>query len=126
MNIKATNVRKLFIWSLALLVVASLALIETSARTGHAALRHGATANGEEWGGEEGHHGGEEGGGEEWGGEEAYGVPVTDVGAVFVRLPAAAKSVVIDGTTYWFYDNTYYVRGYSGGAVIYRVVPEPW
>jgi hypothetical protein len=120
MNTKAKNVLKLLSWSLALLLVASLALIETSATTGSAALaRHGATGAGEE-----GY--GEEGGGEECCGEEIYGVPGIAVGVILARPPAAAIPVVIDGTTYWRYQDTYYAQDYSGGYVVYRVVPAPW
>jgi hypothetical protein len=123
MNTKAKNVLKLLSWSLALLLVASLALIETSATTSYAALaRHGATGAGEEWGGEEGH--GEEGGGEQWGGEEIYGAPA--VGVIFVRPPAAAVPVVIGGARYWRYQDIYLVPDYSGEHVVYRVVPSPW
>ena len=119
MKTNTRNVRNLLIWSLALVLVASLALIETSARAGHAGLgRHGATGAGEEWGGEEG-------GGEEWDGEEIYGVAGIPVGVMLARPPVAATPVVIDGTTYWLYQDTYYVRAYSGGDVVYRVVPAP-
>jgi hypothetical protein len=119
------NVRNLLSWSLALLLIASLALIETSARVngegwaaGYAG-RHGAVVNGEECCGEEG--GGEEGYGE---GGEGY-LAATPVGAILARPPAAATALVIDGTTYWRYRNTYYARADSGGDVAYRVVAPP-
>lgn len=47
------------------------------------------------------------------------------IGTMLARPPAAATTVVIAGTTYWRYQNTYYVRVYSGGSVVYQVVTPP-
>lgn len=47
------------------------------------------------------------------------------VGTMLARPPTAATTVVIGGTTYWRYQNTYYMRVYSGGSVAYQVVAPP-
>jgi len=39
--------------------------------------------------------------------------------------PSAATTVVVNGTSYWLYQNTYYARVMSGGAVAYQVVAKP-
>jgi len=47
------------------------------------------------------------------------------VGTMLARPPAAATTLVIGGTTYWRYQNTFYTRVYSGGSVAYQVVTPP-
>lgn len=47
------------------------------------------------------------------------------IGTMLSRPPAQATTVVIAGTTYWRYQNTYYVRVFSGGSVAYQVVAPP-
>jgi hypothetical protein len=47
------------------------------------------------------------------------------IGTMLARPPTAATTVVIAGTTYWRYQNTYYMRVYSGGSVCYQVVRPP-
>ncbi len=47
------------------------------------------------------------------------------IGTMLARPPAAATTVVVRGTTYWTYQNVYYPRVYSGGAVAYQVVTRP-
>jgi hypothetical protein len=47
------------------------------------------------------------------------------IGTMLARPPSAATTVVIGGTTYWRYQNTYYMRVYSGGNVAYQVVAPP-
>ena len=47
------------------------------------------------------------------------------IGTMLARPPSAATTVVIAGTTYWRYQNTYYMRVYSGGSVAYQVVAPP-
>lgn len=47
------------------------------------------------------------------------------IGTMLARPPAASTTVVISGTTYWRYQNTYYTRVYSSGSVAYQVVAAP-
>src|SRR5215813_7936433 len=47
------------------------------------------------------------------------------IGTMLARPPSAATTVVVNGTTYWVYQNTYYMRVYSGGNVAYQVVAPP-
>ena len=48
------------------------------------------------------------------------------IGTMLARPPAAATVVVVNGTSYWLYQKTYYVRVYSGGSVAYQVVRSPY
>src|SRR5262245_967529 len=47
------------------------------------------------------------------------------VGTMLARPPTGATTVVVGGTTYWLYQDTYFTRVYSGGSVVYQVVPPP-
>ncbi len=47
------------------------------------------------------------------------------VGTMLARPPTAATTVVVAGTTYWLYENTYYARVMNGGEVAYQVVAPP-
>lgn len=47
------------------------------------------------------------------------------IGTMLARPPTAATTTVVAGTTYWVYQNTYYARAYSNGAVVYQVVARP-
>jgi hypothetical protein len=55
----------------------------------------------------------------------AAAVTAIAVGTMLSRPPAQATTVVISGTTYWRYQNTYYMRVLSGGSVAYQVVAPP-
>jgi hypothetical protein len=47
------------------------------------------------------------------------------VGTMLARPPAAATTVAVGGTTYWYDSGAYYSRVYQGGSVAYQVVPAP-
>lgn len=47
------------------------------------------------------------------------------IGTMLSRPPAAATTVVVTGTTYWYDSGAYYSRVYQGGEVVYQVVPAP-
>lgn len=47
------------------------------------------------------------------------------VGTMLSRPPAAATTVVVSGTSYWYDGGVYYSRAYSGGQVVYQVVTAP-
>jgi hypothetical protein len=47
------------------------------------------------------------------------------VGTMLSRPPAAATTMVVSGTTYWYDGGVYYSRVYQGGDVVYQVVPAP-
>jgi hypothetical protein len=47
------------------------------------------------------------------------------IGTMLASPPAAASTVVIGGTTYWYDGKTYYSRVYTGGSVAYQVVAAP-
>ena len=47
------------------------------------------------------------------------------VGTMLARPPAAAVTVNVGGSSYWYHDNVYYTRVISGGAVTYQVVGRP-
>lgn len=50
---------------------------------------------------------------------------VIAIGTMLARPPASSTTVVVTGTTYWVYQNTYYSRVYVNGAVVYQVVAKP-
>jgi hypothetical protein len=52
-------------------------------------------------------------------------VSTIGVGTMLVRPPAAAITVTLGGTSYWYHDNVYYVRVMSGGRVVYQVCAPP-
>lgn len=47
------------------------------------------------------------------------------IGTLLSRPPSFSKTLAVEGTNYWYYDNAYYSRVYSGGSVAYQVVPPP-
>lgn len=47
------------------------------------------------------------------------------VGTMLSRPPAAATTVVVSGTNYWYDGGVFYSRVYSGGDVVYQVVQAP-
>jgi hypothetical protein len=47
------------------------------------------------------------------------------IGTMLARPPSGATTVVVGGTTYWSSGGAYYARVYSGGSVMYQVVPAP-
>jgi uncharacterized protein DUF6515 len=47
------------------------------------------------------------------------------VGTMLARPPAAAVTISVGGSSYWYHDNVYYTRVISGGAVTYQVVGPP-
>jgi hypothetical protein len=47
------------------------------------------------------------------------------VGTMLARPPAAAATVAVGNTSYWYHDNVFYTRVVSGGAVRYQVVGPP-
>src|SRR5262245_9158499 len=47
------------------------------------------------------------------------------VGTMLARPPAAAVTVTVSGSSYWYSDGAYYTRVMSGGAVVYQVVTPP-
>jgi len=47
------------------------------------------------------------------------------VGTMLANPPTAATTVMVNGTSYWVHQNTYYSRVYSNGAVAYQVVAKP-
>ena len=57
---------------------------------------------------------------------DQYRVVAPPIGATVNYLPSGAKSVVIDGVTYYELDDTWYRRFFdSSGQVIYQVVSSP-
>jgi hypothetical protein len=91
--------------------------------------RHGAVVVGEEGAAAGGRHGGVVVGNryedyEAWRAIAGVGAAIA-VGTMLARPPTAATTVVVAGTTYWHYQNTYYARVYSGGNVAYQVVAPP-
>jgi hypothetical protein len=47
------------------------------------------------------------------------------IGTMLARPPAAAVTMAVAGNNYWYHDNVFYTRVYSGGAVAYQVVGPP-
>jgi len=47
------------------------------------------------------------------------------IGTMLAKPPAAAKPVVVTGTTYYVHDNVYYTKVMSSGQVVYQVVEPP-
>jgi Family of unknown function (DUF6515) len=47
------------------------------------------------------------------------------VGTMLARPPAAAVTISVGGSSYWYHDNVYYTRVISGGVVSYQVVGPP-
>jgi hypothetical protein len=47
------------------------------------------------------------------------------VGTMLARPPAAAVTVSVGGSSYWYSGGTYYTRVVSGGAMSYQVVAAP-
>jgi len=47
------------------------------------------------------------------------------VGTMLARPPAAAVTMTVGGSSYWYHDNVYYTRVFNGGAVAYQVVGPP-
>lgn len=47
------------------------------------------------------------------------------IGTMLSRPPAAATTMVVSGTTYWYDSGAYYSRVYQRGEVVYQVVPAP-
>src|SRR5215207_1463093 len=47
------------------------------------------------------------------------------IGTMLAKPPAAAKTVVVTGSTYYVHDNAYYTRVMSSGEVAYQVVEPP-
>lgn len=57
---------------------------------------------------------------------DQYRVVAPPLGATVSYLPSGAKSVVIDGVTYYELNGTWYRRFFdSSGQVIYQVVQSP-
>jgi hypothetical protein len=47
------------------------------------------------------------------------------IGTMLAVPPTAATTLVVNGTTYWVHQNTYFARVMTGGAVAYQVVAKP-
>lgn len=98
---------------------------------GYAAVgRHGAVVAGEEGYAVAGRHGGVVVGEhyesyEGWRVAAGVGAAIA-VGTMLATPPSAATVVVINGTSYWKYQNSYFVRVMTGGAVAYQAVASPY
>src|SRR5262245_45365501 len=56
----------------------------------------------------------------------AAGVGATiAIGTMLARPPAAAVTVAVGGSSYWYAEGVYYTRVVSGGAMLYQVVGPP-
>jgi hypothetical protein len=47
------------------------------------------------------------------------------VGTMLARPPAAAVTVTVGSSSYWYSDGAYYTRVMSGGSMVYQVVAPP-
>ena len=47
------------------------------------------------------------------------------IGTMLARPPSRAVMMTVGGSSYWYADNAYYTRVYSGGALAYQVVAPP-
>jgi hypothetical protein len=47
------------------------------------------------------------------------------IGTMLARPPAAAVTIAVGGTNYYYADNVFYARAYQGGTVVYQVVGPP-
>lgn len=61
---------------------------------------------------------------EGWRAVAGVGVGIA-VGTMLARPPATSTTVVVNGTSYYQDGQTYYLPTYSGGQVVYQVVPPP-
>lgn len=96
---------------------------------GYAAVgRHGAVVAGEEGVAAAGRHGVVVGNNyesyEAWRAVAGVGTAIA-MGTMLARPPAAAVTVAVAGSSYWYHDNVFYTRVMSGGAVRYQVVGPP-
>jgi hypothetical protein len=94
-----------------------------------AAGRHGAVVAGEEGYAAVGRRGGVVVGEhyesyEGWRAVAGVGAAIA-VGTMLARPPAAAVTVTVGGSSYWYADGAYYTRVVSGGSMAYQVVTPP-
>jgi hypothetical protein len=47
------------------------------------------------------------------------------IGTMLARPPAAAVTISVGGSSYWYSGGTYYTRVMSGGSMVYQVVGPP-
>jgi hypothetical protein len=98
---------------------------------GYAAVnrRGGAVVAGEEGYAAVGRHGGVVVGNryedyEAWRAVAGVGAAIA-IGTMLARPPSGAVAMTVGGSSYWYQNNTYYTRVYSGGSVAYQVCGPP-
>jgi hypothetical protein len=102
-----------------------------SGEEGYAAVnrRGGAVVAGEEGVAAVGRHGGVVVGNryedyEAWRAVAGVGAAIA-IGTMLARPPSGAVTMTVGGSSYWYSNNTYYTRVYSGGNVAYQVCGPP-